>query len=682
MTKQMTHFRNRQGKQGSRVRSRIKSRRSLDGKERRDQGDVLGTDPARECMRQHHQLDMTIPSNEAADLVVVQAQIFGRFKVFFNMPAGADGFHHLWQRGSWWPKDEGVGLLLWIGEAPAYEQPVSSILFPPVQHRDARPVKKPRTFRPLTHRETLPVLVMQQERFHFTHFHPSASSIRSHDANRLITSHSHHIVVMVLLTPGAQVQIAAIHRIGHHPGNLDLRCPEALHHLDRQFWFGLEAHRLRNTCFSAPLLIRAPIERKVEFAVNEGMATSRHVGQKDTDLTVLHLPRGPAVLYLDPGRLLPAFGETGFINNQDGGLLPEVFQDILAQVVTHAVSIPDRLGEQALHTIGPGFSGLLGQVPAIFALTATQQALQVCQGPTTGFWSDKARGNPGMQLGEHARPVRHLGWGRLGSGEGDMLGLFHDLLLSGVSSAVGIRTNRVSHLQGKIVKRFSADLKKVITQFRKCNCSVPWPATTHPELPDTFPPPGSSVTPLKSTGSVGVTETAALAQQLARLERSVTTIQEQMSALVLEVAREQQRSAEQRLNMLEALVQHLLGSAPLPPVVQQTSELNLAEATPGPGRRLLPAEVRARSRVTPLIEYGAQGGYVLVCPREGTLQFAPDSAQWFDWLASLISFRLVGQQGRFSAHRDTERGQRTRAGAPIAPSISTPTSITWAPPIT
>jgi hypothetical protein len=190
---------------------------------------------------------------------------------------------------------------------------------------------------------------------------------------------------------------------------------------------------------------------------------------------------------------------------------------------------------------------------------------------------------------------------------------------------------------------------------------LPWPATTHPELPDTFPPPGSSVTPLKSTGSVGVTETAALAQQLARLERSVTTIQEQMSALVLEVAREQQRSAEQRLNMLEALVQHLLGSAPLPPVVQQTSELNLAEATPGPGRRLLPAEVRARSRVTPLIEYGAQGGYVLVCPREGTLQFAPDSAQWFDWLASLISFRFVGQQGRFSAHRDTERGQRTRS---------------------
>jgi hypothetical protein len=192
---------------------------------------------------------------------------------------------------------------------------------------------------------------------------------------------------------------------------------------------------------------------------------------------------------------------------------------------------------------------------------------------------------------------------------------------------------------------------------------LPWPASTPPGLPEPFPAP-ESLTPLPpcaDSGSLGVSEVAALTQQLARLERSVTTIQEQMSALVLEVAHDRQRCAEQRLSVLEALVQHLLASAPLPPVVPQTSEVNLAEAAPGPGRRLLPAEVRARSRVTPLIEYGAQGCYVLVCPREGTLPFAPDSPEWFDWLATLTSFRFVGQQGRFSAHRDTERGQRTRS---------------------
>jgi hypothetical protein len=192
---------------------------------------------------------------------------------------------------------------------------------------------------------------------------------------------------------------------------------------------------------------------------------------------------------------------------------------------------------------------------------------------------------------------------------------------------------------------------------------LPWSAPAPPGLPDAFPPAASEVTPLPSagSGSAQLSEAAALTQQLARLERSVSTLQEQVTALVLEVARDHQRSAEQRLSVLEVLMQRLLGPAPLPPVVPQTSEVNLAEATPGPGRRLLPAEVRARSRVTPLIEYGAQGAYVLVCPREGALSFAPDSPEWFDWLASLTPFRFVGQRGRFTAYRDSARGQRKRS---------------------
>ena len=84
-----------------------------------------------------------------------------------------------------------------------------------------------------------------------------------------------------------------------------------------------------------------------------------------------------------------------------------------------------------------------------------EPALKVRQGTTTRFWPGKAGGNPGMQLGERLRPLHNLGRGRLGSGEGDMLELLHDFLLSVETSAVGIHTNRVSHLKVKIVKRFS-----------------------------------------------------------------------------------------------------------------------------------------------------------------------------------------------------------------------------------
>ena len=39
----------------------------------------------------------------------------------------------------------------------------------------------------------------------------------------------------------------------------------------------------------------------------------------------------------------------------------------------------------------------------------------------------------------------------------------------------------------------------------------------------------------------------------------------------------------------------------------------------------------------------------------------PDSPEWFDWLASLSSFRFVGQQGRFTAYRDSKHGRPTRS---------------------
>lgn len=40
-----------------------------------------------------------------------------------------------------------------------------------------------------------------------------------------------------------------------------------------------------------------------------------------------------------------------------------------------------------------------------------------------------------------------------------------------------------------------------------------------------------------------------------------------------------------------------------------------------------------------------------MCPEEGEVPIVPDSPEWFAWLASLSSFRFVGQSGRFSARR-------------------------------
>src|SRR5258706_8808276 len=73
---------------------------------------------------------MAIPPDPDSDFVLIQSHLLAGFKVFLNMPAGADGLHHLAERGSRWGKDEVVGLLSRIDEAATHEQPVASILAP------------------------------------------------------------------------------------------------------------------------------------------------------------------------------------------------------------------------------------------------------------------------------------------------------------------------------------------------------------------------------------------------------------------------------------------------------------------------------------------------------------------------------------------------------------------------
>jgi len=149
-------------------------------------------------------------------------------------------------------------------------------------------------------------------------------------------------------------------------------------------------------------------------------------------------------------------------------------------------------------------------------------------------------------------------------------------------------------------------------------------------------------------------------QQLAQLHTHVATLQQHLAGLALDLLQERTEHYEQRLHTLEALASQPLESFQGP---QQADVVDPLAPSPSPERRLLPVEVRARSRVTALIEYGAQGQYVAVCPRQGVLSLVPDAPEWFDWLATLSSFRFMGPAGRFSACRASKKGQHTRRWA-------------------
>jgi hypothetical protein len=151
-----------------------------------------------------------------------------------------------------------------------------------------------------------------------------------------------------------------------------------------------------------------------------------------------------------------------------------------------------------------------------------------------------------------------------------------------------------------------------------------------------------------------------LIQKLSSLETKVVTLQEQLAQVALALLQERERTIEHRIAALESLTQSLAGrhllSGPQGQAIGQESACVVHRE-----RQLLPEEQRARSRIPALIEYSAQGIYVSISSQEGELHLVPDSAEWFDWLATLPSFRFVGQQGRFTAYRHSRSSRSWRA---------------------
>lgn len=142
---------------------------------------------------------------------------------------------------------------------------------------------------------------------------------------------------------------------------------------------------------------------------------------------------------------------------------------------------------------------------------------------------------------------------------------------------------------------------------------------------------------------------ADLRARLAQVEAQVAMLQSQLTNLALQLLHEREHRTESRLLALEAQPSSH-GELSL----ASGSAVSVPEQPAMPSFACHPTEKRAP--LIPLIEYGARGRYVLIGPEEGELAITPDSPEWFAWLASLASFRFIGQSGRFSARRGYNRG--------------------------
>jgi hypothetical protein len=160
---------------------------------------------------------------------------------------------------------------------------------------------------------------------------------------------------------------------------------------------------------------------------------------------------------------------------------------------------------------------------------------------------------------------------------------------------------------------------------------------------------------------------ADLRHQVTHLQAQVTALSQQVAELALALVRERDTRGPERTSQLKTPLSPLMAQLPSVP---QADTAALASRPPGavpsevvaeraPARALARSRTRAlahsRARALALIEYWAEGTYGIIAPTQGVLALVPDSPAWFDWLATLSSFRFVGQQGRLSASRTKGR---------------------------
>ena len=167
----------------------------------------------------------------------------------------------------------------------------------------------------------------------------------------------------------------------------------------------------------------------------------------------------------------------------------------------------------------------------------------------------------------------------------------------------------------------------------------------------------SLATPVQSASPLPPTRLSDsdLVKSLFSLQATVADLQQQVAGLALELLQERTLRYEQRLQTFEALIQSTEGQQVMPQALQTMGQQTQQENATSKEQDLHPTERRARPSLLPLIEYGACGTYVVICPQEGELLLTPDSPEWFDWLATLSSFRFLGQQGRLSTYRNQGR---------------------------
>lgn len=99
--------------------------------------------------------------------------------------------------------------------------------------------------------------------------------------------------------------------------------------------------------------------------------------------------------------------EAGLIDDQDAArVVPEVVDDVAAQIIADGVGIPGGGVQEALDTLRSQLADRLRELPAVLALDAAEQADEIAPGALAYFRPGEATRDPPMQRLQGLRPSR------------------------------------------------------------------------------------------------------------------------------------------------------------------------------------------------------------------------------------------------------------------------------------
>jgi transposase-like protein len=148
-----------------------------------------------------------------------------------------------------------------------------------------------------------------------------------------------------------------------------------------------------------------------------------------------------------------------------------------------------------------------------------------------------------------------------------------------------------------------------------------------------------------------------------------------LGALLVELVAVQERLSRLSHQLEQLLPPEVAGPVHPPALGDGSPVASLPAGPPAPSGKqadLAPSRPRPLARVLPLVEYGRDGHYVVICPKQGRLGFEPDSPEWFAWLESRSSFRGCRDKPAASRRIGSANACPTPSGEPIASCAITP----------